>query len=148
MLVAYLSSLCAALFSRLTPPACTYKMDAEAFRKHGKEMVDYIADYLENIRDRRPLPSVKPGYLRKLIPGQAPEDPENWEDVFGDIERVIMPGVSVGLMWELLTIQLSPFVLIYSLIMFIGTYIVILYMYLLGTCNIIMIFIGVSFCVF
>ena len=69
-------------------------MDAEAFRKHGKEMVDYIADYLENIRDRRPLPSVQPGYLRKLIPGHAPEDPEKWEDVFGDIERVIMPGVS------------------------------------------------------
>ena len=82
------------LFSRLTPPACTFKMDAEAFRKHGKEMVDYIADYLENIRDRRTVPSVQPGYLRKLIPGQAPEDPEKWEDVFGDIERVIMPGVS------------------------------------------------------
>ena len=57
-------------------------------------MVDYIADYLENIKDRRPLSNVEPGYLSKLIPETAPDNPEKWEDVFGDIERVIMPGVS------------------------------------------------------
>ena len=39
----------------------------------GKEMVDYIADYLENIRDRRVFPDVKPGYLRDLVPDTAPE---------------------------------------------------------------------------
>lgn len=38
----------------------------------GKEMVDYIADYLENIRDRRVYPNVKPGYMRKLIPDSTP----------------------------------------------------------------------------
>jgi len=70
------------------------EMDAEEFRKKAKEMVDYITDYLENIRDRRPLSSVKPGYLRELIPDEAPRDPESWNDVFRDIERVIMPGVS------------------------------------------------------
>jgi len=70
-------------------------MDAEEFRKRGKEMVDYVADYLENIRDRRPLSNVKPGYLRELIPDEAPRDPEPWDDVFQDIERVIMPGVSI-----------------------------------------------------
>ena len=69
-------------------------MDAEEFRIRGKEMVDYVADYLENIRSRRPLSNVEPGYLHKLIPDQAPDTPEKWEDVFGDIERVIMPGVS------------------------------------------------------
>jgi len=69
-------------------------MDVEEFRKRGKEMVDYVADYLENIRDRRPLSNVKPGYLRELIPDEAPRDPEPWDDVFRDIERVIMPGVS------------------------------------------------------
>ena len=39
----------------------------------GKEMVDYIADYLENIRDRRVFPDVKPGYLRDLVPDTAPD---------------------------------------------------------------------------
>jgi histidine decarboxylase len=60
----------------------------------GKEMVDYIADYLENIRDRRVFPDVSPGYLRPLIPDTAPEEGEPWEKIFSDVERVIMPGVS------------------------------------------------------
>jgi len=59
----------------------------------GKEMVDYIADYLQNIRERRVFPAVKPGYLRRLVPSAAPDEPEPWDTIFGDIERVIMPGV-------------------------------------------------------
>ncbi|KAH3802679.1 hypothetical protein DPMN_156358 [Dreissena polymorpha] len=69
-------------------------MDAEEFRRRGKEMIDYVADYLENIRERRVFPEVEPGYLRKLIPGEAPEEGESFENIFKDIERVIMPGVS------------------------------------------------------
>ena len=68
-------------------------MDADEFRKRGREMIDYIANYLETIRLRRPFPDVKPGYLRELIPDEAPEDAEQWADVFSDIERVVMPGV-------------------------------------------------------
>lgn len=70
-------------------------MDADEFRKRGREMIDYVADYLENIRDRRPLSNVQPGYLRDLIPAEAPVEPEKWEDLFKDIERVIMPGVRI-----------------------------------------------------
>nr|QJW82780.1 DOPA decarboxylase [Lucilia cuprina] len=69
-------------------------MEAPEFRDFARDMVDYIADYLENIRDRRVLPLVKPGYLRPLIPKLAPEKPDTWEDVMKDIERVIMPGVT------------------------------------------------------
>ncbi|XP_052120478.1 histidine decarboxylase [Frankliniella occidentalis] len=69
-------------------------MDAEEYRRRGKEMVDYIADYLENIRSRRVYPNVKPGYLHNLVPDSAPLEPENWEDIFKDVERVIMPGVT------------------------------------------------------
>nr|CAD7424805.1 unnamed protein product [Timema monikensis] len=61
--------------------------------KRGKEMVDYIADYLQDIRNRRVYPDVKPGYLRTLVPENAPVEPENWEEIMGDVERVIMPGV-------------------------------------------------------
>ena len=69
-------------------------MDADEFRRRGKEMIDYAADYLENIRSRRTLSQVKPGYLMELLPGEAPDEGEKWDDIFGDIERVIMPGVS------------------------------------------------------
>jgi aromatic-L-amino-acid decarboxylase len=69
-------------------------MQAPEFKDFAKEMVDYIANYLENIRDRPVLPQVQPGYLRPLIPDAAPKKPENWQDVMADIERVIMPGVT------------------------------------------------------
>lgn len=43
---------------------------------------------------RRVLPTVQPGYIRDLIPAEAPEEGERWEEVMKDIERVIMPGVT------------------------------------------------------
>uniref|UniRef100_W5LJL2 Aromatic-L-amino-acid decarboxylase n=1 Tax=Astyanax mexicanus TaxID=7994 RepID=W5LJL2_ASTMX len=69
-------------------------MDTAEFRRRGKEMVDYVADYLENIESRQVYPDVQPGYLRTLIPEDAPQEPETYEDVVKDIERVIMPGVT------------------------------------------------------
>jgi histidine decarboxylase len=60
----------------------------------GKEMVDYIADYLETIRDRRVFPDVQPGYMRNLLPESAPNEGEEWNAIFSDIERVIMPGIT------------------------------------------------------
>ncbi|XP_055613451.1 aromatic-L-amino-acid decarboxylase-like isoform X1 [Uranotaenia lowii] len=70
------------------------EMQAPQFKEFAKEMVDYISNYLENIRDRRVLPEVQPGYLKPLIPSEAPQQPESWQDVMADIERVIMPGVT------------------------------------------------------
>lgn len=46
------------------------------------------------LRYRKVLSSVKPGYLRPLLPTEAPNDPENWKDVMTDVEKLIMPGVS------------------------------------------------------
>lgn len=69
-------------------------MDASEFRTAAKQLVDYIADYIENIRERPVLPSVEPGYIRDLVPGSPPEEGQTWEEVYQDIERVVMPGVS------------------------------------------------------
>lgn len=69
-------------------------MDDKQFREFGKTMVDYIADYTENLRDRNVLPSVEPGYLKNLVPDEAPEKSENWQELLKDVEKCIMPGVS------------------------------------------------------
>lgn len=74
-------------------------MDAAEFRRRGKEMVDYVADYLENIEQRPVYPDLEPGYLRSLIPNEAPAEPETYEEIMKDVERVIMPGVSSFLWW-------------------------------------------------
>ncbi|XP_056299515.1 aromatic-L-amino-acid decarboxylase isoform X1 [Pseudoliparis swirei] len=69
-------------------------MDAAEFRCRGKEMVDYVADYLENIEQRPVSADVEPGYLRSLIPTEAPLEPDNYDDIIKDVERVIMPGIT------------------------------------------------------
>lgn len=69
-------------------------MDCNQFRTEGKAMIEYICNYLESIETRRVTPSVEPGYLRSLIPYEAPHDPENWEKIMADVEDKIMPGVT------------------------------------------------------
>uniref|UniRef100_A0A8D0HM33 Aromatic-L-amino-acid decarboxylase n=1 Tax=Sphenodon punctatus TaxID=8508 RepID=A0A8D0HM33_SPHPU len=69
-------------------------MNASEFRKRGKEMVDYIADYIEEIEKRQVYPNVEPGYLRPLIPDSAPQEPETFEEILKDVEKIIMPGVT------------------------------------------------------
>ena len=70
-------------------------MDTEAFRKHGKEMVDYICEYMNTIKNRRVTPSIEPGYLRHLLPDEPPQNPEEWDDIMSDVEKKIMIGVSI-----------------------------------------------------
>lgn len=60
----------------------------------GKELVDYIANYLESIRDRRVFPDKKPGFLREQIPSSAPVEGEDFTKIFKDFDDIIMPGVT------------------------------------------------------
>jgi aromatic-L-amino-acid decarboxylase len=71
-------------------------MDTEEFRARGKEMVDYICDYMDGLSLRRVTPNVEPGYLRKLLPSQAPQHPEDWDTIMADVDTKIMPGVNKG----------------------------------------------------
>ncbi|XP_046631351.1 tyrosine decarboxylase-like [Daphnia pulicaria] len=69
-------------------------MDSAEFRQRGREMVDYIVEYMETLGERRVTPSVEPGYLREIIPKNAPEEGEKWEEIMSDVESKIMPGVA------------------------------------------------------
>ncbi len=60
---------------------------------HGKELIDYIADYMENIKKRRVVPAINPGYLQDKIPNEAPLEPESYHRLIDDFEAFIMPGV-------------------------------------------------------
>ena len=73
-------------------------MDGVEFRKHGRDMVDYIVDYLDNIDSRRVTPNTEPGYLQNLIPSEPPNEPEEWDTIMDDVEKKIMIGVMTTLM--------------------------------------------------
>jgi aromatic-L-amino-acid decarboxylase len=69
-------------------------MDPAAFRRHGHELVDWIAEYLEHA-DRYPVLSrVKPGDIAAALPSHAPEDGEPFEAIMADFERVLVPGLT------------------------------------------------------
>ena len=69
-------------------------MDSQEFKVRGRQMVDYIIQYLEEIEPRRVTPAIEPGYLSDLIPASPPHDPEPWEDVMKDVEEKIMVGMT------------------------------------------------------
>lgn len=76
-------------------------MDSSEFRDRGKEMVDYIADYMDTLSLRRVTPEVEPGYLRELLPSRAPRKGEDFTVIMKDVERAIMPGVCVDFVWHI-----------------------------------------------
>uniref|UniRef100_A0A8C0R6Y8 Aromatic-L-amino-acid decarboxylase n=1 Tax=Canis lupus dingo TaxID=286419 RepID=A0A8C0R6Y8_CANLU len=82
-------------------------MDSAEFRRRGKEMVDFVADYLEGIEGRQVYPDVEPGYLRPLIPTTAPEEPDMFEDIISDVEKIIMPGAASPACTELETVMMD-----------------------------------------
>jgi hypothetical protein len=43
----------------------------EEFRKHGKQMVDYICDYVQTMDQRPVAPTIDPGYLVPLLAGNV-----------------------------------------------------------------------------
>lgn len=50
--------------------------------------------YYDTIEERRVASAVEPGYLRKLLPQEAPEEGESWADIQKDIEDKILPGIT------------------------------------------------------
>ena len=67
-------------------------MTPDEFRKHGRDVVDWIADYLETIRDRPVLPPVHPGDLTAALPASGPEEPEAMSQILADFRDRIVPA--------------------------------------------------------
>lgn len=72
----------------------SFHMTAEEFRRHGKEVVDWIADYLERVESLPVLSQVKPGEIRASLPAQPPQQGESFRAMLSDIDRLIMPGIT------------------------------------------------------
>ncbi|KAJ1882535.1 hypothetical protein H4R99_001794 [Coemansia sp. RSA 1722] len=69
-------------------------MNIDEFRTKGKQVVDDICDYYQDLDQVPPMSQVKPGYLYKLLPHEAPLEPEPFEQVQKDLQTKIMPGIT------------------------------------------------------
>jgi aromatic-L-amino-acid decarboxylase len=72
----------------------SYHMTPEEFRKHGYAVVDWIADYYRRVESFPVLSQVKPGEIRAGLPLDPPEQGEPFEAILGDIDRLILPGIT------------------------------------------------------
>lgn len=69
-------------------------MNNEEFRSYAHQVVDWMADYLENIRDYPVLPDIRPGALVDQLPASAPEYGERMDAILKDFESFIVPGLT------------------------------------------------------
>src|SRR5262249_49057131 len=72
----------------------SFHMTPDEFRKHGKELVDWIADYFAHIEKLPVLSQVDPGGLRAALPAHPPQQGESFDAVMADFERLILPGIT------------------------------------------------------
>ncbi|HKY05876.1 MAG TPA: pyridoxal-dependent decarboxylase, partial [Blastocatellia bacterium] len=75
-------------------PCVLGDMSPEEFRRFGREVVDWIADYLAHPENHTVLSQVRPRYLKDELPRQAPARGEAMADILADIDRLITPGVT------------------------------------------------------
>src|SRR5437868_6492660 len=66
----------------------------ELFRKQLHRLADWIANYRENIGERRISPNDEPGAILAQLDAAAPETAASLDKIFADVERVIVPGVA------------------------------------------------------
>jgi len=76
------------------PDSKSFHMSPEEFRRQGHAVVDWIADYHSRIESFPVLSRVQPGEIRSKLPSQAPEHGEAFDQILGDLDRVILPGIT------------------------------------------------------
>jgi aromatic-L-amino-acid decarboxylase len=68
--------------------------DEVSLREDGPAALDWVADYLERVRELPVLAQVSPGEVRAAMPASPPETPESFADVLRDLEDKLLPGVT------------------------------------------------------
>ncbi len=72
----------------------SFHMSPEDFRRHGHEVVDWIADYLSKVETLPVLSQVKPGEIRAGLPPHPPQQGEPFDAILADIDQKILPGIT------------------------------------------------------
>src|ERR1700685_2850719 len=76
------------------PKEKAFHMTPDDFRRHGHAVVDWIADYYARIESFPVLSRVEPGQIRAALPSGPPVKGESFEDIWGDVEKIIVPGIT------------------------------------------------------
>lgn len=72
----------------------TGDMPTDDFRKYGYQVVDWLADYFDEMENMPVLSQVQPDWLKNKLPRSAPEKGEDFGDVLADMDKLILPAVT------------------------------------------------------
>jgi aromatic-L-amino-acid/L-tryptophan decarboxylase len=72
----------------------SHHMSIEDFRRNGREMIDWIADYHRRVESFPVLSRVKPGEIRAALPPDPPAEGEPFDAMLRDVGEIILPGIT------------------------------------------------------
>ena len=64
------------------------------FREDGAAALDWVARYLEEVREYPVLSQVEPGAIRAALPAAPPEQAEPFAAVLRDLDEILLPGIT------------------------------------------------------
>jgi aromatic-L-amino-acid decarboxylase len=72
----------------------SHHMSIDDFRRNGREVIDWIADYHRQVESFPVLSRVKPGEIRAALPLDPPAEGEPFDAMLRDVEEIILPGLT------------------------------------------------------
>jgi aromatic-L-amino-acid/L-tryptophan decarboxylase len=66
----------------------------EEFRKAGHRVIDWIADYRAGVETRAVMAKSAPGEIKAMLPASPPQRPESFDAILGDLDRIVLPGIT------------------------------------------------------
>ena len=64
------------------------------FRANGASVLEWVAGYIESLGTVAVSSSVAPGDIAARLPLHAPEEPEPFDAILADLDRVVVPGLT------------------------------------------------------
>jgi aromatic-L-amino-acid decarboxylase len=72
----------------------SYHMTTDELRRHGRAVLDWIADYQERVESFPVKSPVEPGQIRAMLPPEPPRQGEAFDTILSDMDKVILPGIT------------------------------------------------------
>ncbi len=69
-------------------------MDLDSFKATAHQLVDWMAEYFQNIEQYPVKSQVNPGDIYQQIPEAAPDQSQDVQRLLQDFENIIMPGIT------------------------------------------------------